>query len=98
MKFCNPLIPTLAFSIAAFFGASVRADTTVVILRHGEKPPAGLGQLTCRGLNRSLALAPVLLGRYGTPTAIYAVNPTSEKIDNGVSYAYVRPLATIGDH
>jgi len=95
MKFCTPLFPRLVFSVAVLLGSIVRADTTVVILRHGEKPSAGLGQLTCRGLNRSLALAPVLLGRYGMPTAIYAVNPSSEKFDNGVAYAYVRPLATI---
>jgi hypothetical protein len=25
-------------------------------VRHGEKPPHGLGQLDCRGLNRALAL------------------------------------------
>lgn len=71
------------------------ADTTIIILRHGEKPAQGLGQLSCQGLNRSLALAPVLLSRYGTPVAIYASNPAVKKIDKGISYAYVRPLATI---
>lgn len=74
---------------------AAQADTTIVILRHGEKPPAGLGQLNCKGLNRSLALANVLLGRYGVPTAIYAPNPSQLKSDKGVQYAYVRPLATI---
>jgi len=73
----------------------VQADTTIVILRHGEKPAQGLGQLTCRGLNRSLALAPLLLSRYGKPVAIYATNPTLPKKDNGIAYAYIRPLATI---
>jgi hypothetical protein len=29
---------------------------TMVCIRHGEKPLLGLGQLTCRGLNRALAL------------------------------------------
>lgn len=72
-----------------------RADTTIVIVRHGEKPTQGLGQLSCQGLNRSLALAPVLLFHYGKPVAIYAPNPAIKKIDKGVSYAYVRPLATI---
>lgn len=71
------------------------ADTTIVIVRHGEKPAQGLGQLSCRGLNRSLALAPVLLDRYGKPVAIYAPNPAVKKMDKGVSYAYIRPLATI---
>lgn len=73
----------------------VHADTTIVIVRHGEKPAQGLGQLSCQGLNRSLALAPVLLSRYGKPVAIYAPNPAIKKIDKGVSFAYVRPLATI---
>lgn len=71
------------------------ADTTIVIVRHGEKPARGLGQLSCQGLNRSLALAPLLLSRYGKPVAIYAPNPAIKKIDKGVSYAYIRPLATI---
>lgn len=75
--------------------ASAQADTTIVIVRHAEKPEQGLGQLNCKGLNRSLALAPLLLSRYGKPAAIYAPNPSVKKIDKGVPYAYVRPLATI---
>ncbi len=75
--------------------ACAHADTTIVIVRHGEKPSEGLGQLSCKGLNRSLALAPLLLSRYGNPTAIYAPNPSRKKKDKGVPYAYVRPLATI---
>jgi hypothetical protein len=70
-------------------------DSTIVILRHAEKPDLGLGQLTCQGLNRSLALPSVLLSRYGQPTAIYVPNPAILKKDKGVPYAYVRPLATI---
>ena len=38
---------------------------TIVLLRHGEKPPAGLGQLDCQGLNRALALPPVLARLFG---------------------------------
>jgi hypothetical protein len=70
---------------------------TLVCIRHGEKPHGGLGQLTCRGLNRALALPKVLLGKYGAPKFIFAPNPT-EKVDarNGnPGYYYVRPLATI---
>ena len=70
-------------------------DSTIVIVRHAEKPAQGLGQLSCRGLNRALALAPVLLARYGRPAAIYAPNPAQKKMDKGNSYAYIRPLATI---
>ena len=37
---------------------------TIVAIRHGEKPPNGLGNLNCRGLNRALALPNVLLSMY----------------------------------
>lgn len=66
---------------------------TIVVIRHGEKPHGGLGQLNIRGLNRSLALPDVLLKKYGTPQFIFAPNP-SEKVD-GAKYYYIRPLATI---
>lgn len=74
---------------------------TVVLVRHGEKPPTGLGQLTCKGLNRSLALPNVLIGRFGHPAAIFAPNPSDQIHDNRSGappsplYSYVRPLATI---
>ncbi len=80
------------------FATGLRADgpavETIVCIRHGEKPKDGLGQLTCQGLNRALALPKVLLGKYGTPQFIFAPNPT-EKVDHGKKYHYVRPLATI---
>ena|ERR1700722_645953 len=66
---------------------------TLVCIRHGEKPPGSLGQLTCRGLNRALALPNVLLKKFGAPQFVFAPNPT-QKVDPG-SYYYVRPLATI---
>ena len=71
------------------------ADTTLVLIRHGEKPANGLGQLSCTGLNRSLALPAVLVGKFGRPAALYAPNPGVPKRDQGVSYNYIRPLATI---
>jgi hypothetical protein len=80
--------------------AAIRAQTvpgesveTLVCIRHGEKPPGGLGQLTCRGLNRALALPGVLLKKFGAPQFVFAPNPT-EKVDPG-GYYYVRPLVTI---
>lgn len=66
---------------------------TIVCIRHGEKPPGGLGQLTCQGLNRALALPKVLLGKFGTPQFIFAPNPAQKS--DGDKYFYVRPLATI---
>ena len=71
------------------------AVETIVFVRHGEKPPRGLGQLDCRGLNRSLALPSVLAAKFGTPAAVFAPNPSKQKEDDGKAYDYVRPLATI---
>ncbi|MGP8175577.1 MAG: histidine phosphatase family protein [Terracidiphilus sp.] len=67
---------------------------TIVLVRHGEKPAGGLGQLTCKGLNRSLALPSLLISRYGKPDYIFAPNP-SMQVNDGHLYSYLRPLATI---
>lgn len=76
--------------------AGQQSDTeTIVMIRHGEKPPGGLGQLDCKGLNRALALPDVLLLRFGKPDFLYASNPSVQDNDGGVLYSYVRPLATI---
>jgi len=95
----------LAIGFATFVQADAQTNTitapataglsveTIVCIRHGEKPAGGLGQLTCRGLNRSLALPDVLLAKFGTPQFVFAPNPT-QKVD-GDKYYYVRPLATI---
>jgi hypothetical protein len=69
---------------------------TIVLIRHGEKPPQGLGQLNCKGLNRALALPDLLIKRYGKPDFIYAPNPSIQVNDrSSTSYSYVRPLVTI---
>lgn len=68
---------------------------TVVAIRHGEKPPDSLGQLNCKGLNRSLALPSILLSRYGRPNFIFAPNPSIMSTSAHGTYSYVRPLATI---
>jgi hypothetical protein len=68
---------------------------TIVMVRHGEKPDSGMGQLTCQGLNRALALPRVIETKYGRPDAIYAPDPSKQKNDRGTKYDYVRPLATI---
>jgi len=73
--------------------ASAPTIETLVCIRHGEKPKGGLGQLTCRGLNRALALPDVLLGKFGKPEFVFAPNPT-EKADKNQFY-YIRPLMTI---
>lgn len=97
MHFRSRLRPTLVLSLFLLggFAASASAQQTIVFFRHAEKPANGLGQLTCQGLNRSLKLPDVLLGRFGTPDFVYASNPEGKIIDSGSSYYYVRPLATL---
>ena len=68
---------------------------TIVMLRHGEKPEAGLGQISCQGLNRALALPATIEKKFGKPDAIYAPDPSDQNKDDGKYYNYVRPLATI---
>ncbi len=73
----------------------VSATETMVFFRHGEKPSGGYGQLTCQGLQRALALPPVLKALYGDPQYLFAPNPTPQVTDAAGSFYYVRPLATI---
>lgn len=92
MKRLNAAVLGCGALLASF---CANADVRLVMFRHAEKPDAGLGQLSCQGLNRSLALPGVLLAAYGRPDALYAPNPGVAKNDGGVSYNYLRPLATI---
>jgi hypothetical protein len=104
-KASRPEVVAMAFLprvlAAALLLASIapaRADVqheTIVFVRHGEKPPGGLGQLECKGLNRSLALPPVLLKQFGTPDFIFAPDPGKQILEDGHTYNYIRPLATI---
>ncbi len=86
-----------AFSFISLTAASASGNSveTIVFIRHGEKPAAGLGQLDCQGLNRALALPAVIIKDFGRPDALFAPNPSDEIDDGGTSYDYVRPLATI---
>ncbi|QNB12934.1 histidine phosphatase family protein [Paraburkholderia tropica] len=81
-----------ASSAAAKTGQDVE---TLIFVRHGEKPDAGLGQLNCKGLNRALALPAVIAAKYGKPDAVFAPDPGEQKDDRGHAYYYVRPLATV---
>jgi len=71
------------------------AVETIALVRHGEKPDKGLGQLNCQGLNRALALPQVIAKTFGKPSAVFAPDPSVQKDDDGVPYDYVRPLATV---
>jgi hypothetical protein len=85
----------MALLSAAPAARSEEPVETIVLIRHGEKPEKGLGQLNCRGLNRALALPSVIAKDFGRPSAIFAPNPSHEKDDDGVPYDYVRPLVTV---
>ena len=87
----------LLSSLVSLTGAAYADDTAakVVFFRHGEKPPAGLGQLDCQGLNRALALPAVIARMFGKPDAIFAPNPSGKNEDGGIGFDYVRPLATV---
>jgi hypothetical protein len=84
-----------AFCLVLSLGCA-HAQETIVAIRHAEKPPTSLGQLTCKGLNRALALPKALIPRYGKPNRIYAPDPGTRIGQLGnLSYSYVRPLMTI---
>jgi len=69
---------------------------TIVFLRHGEKPPGGLGQVTCQGLNRALALPSVLISKFGKADHVFAPDPEGKVTEDGLrQFAYIRPLITI---
>jgi hypothetical protein len=70
------------------------AVETIVLIRHGEKPDDDKGQLTCRGLNRALALPRVLISKFGKADFIFAPLTVARE-SHGKTYSYVRPLMTI---
>jgi hypothetical protein len=79
----------------AIGGQANGATATIVFVRHGEKPERGLGQLSCQGLNRALALPAIIAKYFDRVDAIFAPNPSHPKEDAGELYDYIRPLATI---
>ena len=46
------------------------AGKKIIIIRHGEKPTDG-DNLSCKGLNRALALPQVLNSKFGLPSAVF---------------------------
>ncbi|MGO2156542.1 MAG: histidine phosphatase family protein [Serratia proteamaculans] len=72
------------------FSQNALAQETLVFVRHGEKPANNSGQLTCKGLNRALALPDILLSRYGKPDFIFAAGPKENKAGSSL-----RALSTI---
>ena len=86
----------LALPTSSAWAEPMPATETILFIRHGEKSPDGYGQLSCKGLNRALALADRLQSRFGTLDAVFAPDPSKQKMDGGaLAYDYVRPLATV---
>lgn len=87
----------MAFISLAGVGVAQAAPSTetIIMVRHGEKPEQGLGQLSCQGLNRALKLPAVIAQKFGKPDFIFAPDPAQSKEDKGATYSYNRPLATV---
>ena len=83
-----------AFCVLASAHADTATTETILFIRHAEKPAAGRGQLSCKGLNRALALAGRIESRFGKVDAVFAPDPAQQKEDGGASYDYLRPIAT----
>ncbi|HHQ6611312.1 histidine phosphatase family protein [Morganella morganii] len=77
---------TLAFLSVLLLGFSSIAYSTqtIVFIRHGEKPNNDSGQLTCKGLNRALALPDVLISNFGKPDALFASAPKQNKLGSSL--------------
>ena len=86
---------TLYLLIFLLMSSEIFAVETIIFIRHAEKPDGGIGQLSCKGLQRSLKLPNLLGSRFGEPDILIAPNPVAQKKDHGVYYNYIRPLATI---
>jgi len=88
----------ICFGSIAFVGASGEISPQnetlkIVFIRHGEKPEKG-GNLTCKGLNRSLMLPAVIHSKFGVPDFVYV--PTlkmAEKTSHARMFETVVPLA-----
>ncbi len=95
------MMKKLAFLLIACSGVLLSGSTAcveaggnpkhlkIVLIRHAEKPDDG-DNLSCKGLNRSLALPGVLYPRFGRPDYTYVA-----KVSAGSSAGHVRMLETI---
>lgn len=86
---------SLLLILGAVFFTNARAELTIVMVRHAEKPAADLGQLECKGLNRALKLGPLLTSRFGKADIVLAPNPAVKMTKGALAWNYIRPLATI---
>jgi hypothetical protein len=64
-------------------------DLRVVMIRHGEKPESG-DNLSCKGYNRAVRLADVVVKKFGIPDLIFIPS-----VSNGKSTKSARMLETV---
>lgn len=87
-KFSFFLLLTFIFSTVSY------SSQTLVFIRHAEKPNNNSGQLTCKGLNRALALPDILIKRFGKPDALFASSPYQNKLGSSLrAVQTISPLA-----
>lgn len=94
-KLVRAALAALVILLGPAVAHATTSTETIVFMRHGEKPSSGNGQLTCQGLQRSLALPDMLISRYGNAKWFYAPDPNVKISDPAGSFYYARPLATI---
>ncbi len=85
----NKLFRAVLIVLCFFCFTVLSFAQTVVIIRHGEKPPNGKN-LNCQGLNRSLKLPAVLYSKFGIPGSIYVPS-----LDNNISTGHARMFETV---
>jgi len=87
----------LLFFVTSTLFAGMDNIEQIIVIRHGEKPLLEIGQLNCKGLNRSLLLPHYFKTHFPKPSAIFAPNPTVQisSFFGRDHYDYIRPLATI---
>ena len=89
---------SISNTIVTTSNTSYKGNEIIVIVRHGEKPKNGLGQLSIIGLKRSLLLPYFFKKYFDGAGYIFAPNPAVKHFENHGDkkwYCYVRPLATI---
>ncbi|TWR25120.1 histidine phosphatase family protein [Mucilaginibacter pallidiroseus] len=82
----NLFVILLLFATANIAIAQSKAapgDLRVIIIRHAEKPAEG-DNLSCRGLNRAMALPAVITKRFGVPDYVYVPSPSTGKATKSV--------------
>jgi hypothetical protein len=67
--------------------ATVQAEQTIVFFRHGEKPPGGLGQLTCQGPNPATKMSDPA-GSYFYVRPLATIEPVAIRAGRSVNTNY----------